>query len=373
MKMNNVFTDSKKHYEILDGLRGVAALIVVLFHIFEIFSNGDHTKQFINHGYLAVDFFFVLSGFVIAHAYDDRWNKMTIAGFFKRRLIRLHPMIIVGMTIGAVAFYFSESPIFPNIAGTPLWKLILVMLIGYTLLPLPVSMDIRGWTEMHPLNGPSWSLFFEYIANILYALILRKLSNIILIILTVLAGLCLIYLGITSPKGDIIGGWSLTSEQLRIGFTRLMYPFLSGLILSRLFKPGNIKNAFLWCTLLIIFFLGFPRVGADKALWWNGLYDSLTVIIVFPLIVYIGASGKIKSEIASKICTFLGDISYPIYIVHFPLIYIFYAWVVNNKVSLDNAWPMGIVVLIFSVLIAYISLKFYDLPFRKWLTRKINR
>lgn len=226
---------------------------------------------------------------------------------------------------------------------------------------------------MHPLNGPSWSLFFEYIANILYALILRKLSNIILIILTVLAGLCLIYLGITSPKGDIIGGWSLTSEQLRIGFTRLMYPFLSGLILSRLFKPGNIKNAFLWCTLLIIFFLGFPRVGADKALWWNGLYDSLTVIIVFPLIVYIGASGKIKSEIASKICTFLGDISYPIYIVHFPLIYIFYAWVVNNKVSLDNAWPMGIVVLIFSVLIAYISLKFYDLPFRKWLTRKINR
>lgn len=141
---SSVFPDSKKHYEILDGLRGVAAIIVVLFHIFEIFSNGDHSKQIINHGYLAVDFFFMLSGFVIAHAYDDRWNKMSLTAFFKRRLIRLHPMIFIGMTLGAILFYFGESPIFPNIENTSLWKLILVMLIGYTLLPLPLSWTLEG-------------------------------------------------------------------------------------------------------------------------------------------------------------------------------------------------------------------------------------
>ncbi|MDA4698732.1 acyltransferase, partial [Enterobacter hormaechei] len=95
---NTAFSDSKKHYEILDGLRGIAAIMVAMLHILEIFSGGYHTKLMINHGYLAVDFFFLLSGFVIAHAYDDRWNKMTIGQFFKRRLIRLHPLIIAGMT-----------------------------------------------------------------------------------------------------------------------------------------------------------------------------------------------------------------------------------------------------------------------------------
>src|SRR5437763_7921827 len=96
---SSTFKDSKRHYKTLDGLRGVAAVTVVIFHIFETFSGGDHTRQIINHGYLAVDFFFVLSGFVIGYAYDDRWGKMSLGGFFKRRLIRLHPMIIIGMLI----------------------------------------------------------------------------------------------------------------------------------------------------------------------------------------------------------------------------------------------------------------------------------
>ena len=116
----SAFSDSKSHYEILDGLRGVAAVMVVIFHLLETFTGGNHLIQIMNHGYLAVDFFFVLSGFVIGYAYDDRWGKMTLGGFFKRRLIRLHPMIIMGMIIGAIGFYFSASPIvFPKISGTP--------------------------------------------------------------------------------------------------------------------------------------------------------------------------------------------------------------------------------------------------------------
>src|SRR5215475_14103406 len=99
IQSSSAFADSKRHYKILDGLRGVAAITVVAFHILETFTNGDHSKQIINHGYLAVDFFFALSGFVIGYAYDDRWNKMTLKDFFKRKLIRLHPMIIAGMLI----------------------------------------------------------------------------------------------------------------------------------------------------------------------------------------------------------------------------------------------------------------------------------
>ena len=92
--------------EILDGLRGVAAMIVVAFHLLETYSKGP-AYQVLNHGYLAVDFFFVLSGFVIGYAYDDRWGRMTYRDFFKRRLIRLHPMVVMGMLIGAAAFSFG--------------------------------------------------------------------------------------------------------------------------------------------------------------------------------------------------------------------------------------------------------------------------
>jgi peptidoglycan/LPS O-acetylase OafA/YrhL len=105
----------KKHYEILDGLRGVAAILVVAFHIFEAHNGGSRFKQIINHGYLAVDFFFLLSGFVVAYAYDDRWAKMTQWEFYKRRLIRLQPMVIMGMIIGAIFYYFQASDIlFPR-------------------------------------------------------------------------------------------------------------------------------------------------------------------------------------------------------------------------------------------------------------------
>src|SRR6187402_2279220 len=96
---------SKKHYPILDGLRGVAAIMVVAFHIFEAHAT-SRLDQIINHGYLAVDFFFLLSGFVISYAYDDRWNKMNAADFFKIRLVRLQPMVVIGMIIGAICFYF---------------------------------------------------------------------------------------------------------------------------------------------------------------------------------------------------------------------------------------------------------------------------
>jgi len=184
--------NAKPHYLILDGLRGVAAILVVFFHLFEAHSSG-HLDQVINHGYLAVDFFFVLSGFVVGYAYDDRWNKMTIGAFFKRRLIRLQPMVVMGMFIGAVFFFFGSDAMFPEIGRVSVWQVMLLFVIGSTLLPVPPSMDIRGWGEMHPLNGPAWSLFFEYMANILYALVIRRFSKFLLTLLVIVAGGALIH------------------------------------------------------------------------------------------------------------------------------------------------------------------------------------
>ncbi|MBN2484646.1 MAG: acyltransferase [Bacteroidales bacterium] len=370
-KLNNLyqgFSDTKSHYIILDALRGVAAIVVVLFHILETFTHGDNHLQIINHGYLAVDFFFVLSGFVIGYAYDDRWGKMTLGNFFKRRLIRLHPMIIVGMLTGAVAFYFQDSIFFPEIHKVPVWKMLVVMLIGFTLLPVGPSFDIRGWHEMHPLNGPAWSLFFEYVANIFYALFIRKFSNKLLAFLVFISGIALVHLSVT--QGDIIGGWSVEPQQLRIGFTRLLYPFFAGLLLSRAVKPGKIKNAFLCCSVLLVVVLSVPRLGGTERVWLNGLYVALSVIVVFPLIVYMGASGNIRGKFALTVSKFLGDISYPIYITHYPVIYVFMAWVSKNNISLRASLPMSLIVLFATVLLAYASFRLYDAPIRKWLTKK---
>ncbi|KRB55705.1 acyltransferase [Flavobacterium sp. Root186] len=364
----------KKHYEILDGLRGVAAILVVIFHIFETFSGGNRFIQIINHGYLAVDFFFLLSGFVVAYAYDDRWGKMTQWEFYKRRLIRLQPMVIMGMIIGAIFYYFQASDIlFPQIAGMPVWKLILTMFIGFTLLPIPPSMEIRGWGEMHPLDGPAWSLFFEYIANILYALIFRRFSNKVLsVFVLIFAGLLINYT-VFGPKGDVIGGWSLNLEQMNVGFTRLLYPFFAGVLLSRLGKLIHIKGAFWVCSILITTVLALPRFGDENTLWMNGLYESFVIILIFPLIVAIGAGGQIKSAFSAKICKLLGDISYPIYITHYPLIYWYTAWVVNNKVSLEDGFLPGIALLAASIVLAFVCLKLYDEPVRNWLQNKFQK
>ncbi len=367
-------SQSKPHYAILDGLRGVAAITVVFFHIFEIFSNGDHTKQIINHGYLAVDFFFMLSGYVISYAYDSRWKTMTLKNFFIRRLVRLQPMIIIGSLIGAALFYFqhSEALGWGGISETPVWKLILVMVIGMTVIPVGKPLDIRGWGEMHPLNGPSWSLFYEYIANVVYALVLRRLSKIALIILMVIAAGFTIQYAFTNPNGDFIGGWSIDDlTQLRIGFTRLTFPFLAGIVLAKTARLKFTKKAFLTTSLLLVILLAFPRLGGNDAHWQNALYECFALIIMFPLIIWLGAGGKITGEKANKFCKFLGDISYPLYITHYPIAYTYYAWVVNDKHSLGESWVQGLFTVFISIVFAYISMKLYDVPVRKWLSKKL--
>jgi peptidoglycan/LPS O-acetylase OafA/YrhL len=368
--MQTAATASKPHYPILDGLRGVAALMVVAFHIFEAHT-ANHLDQIINHGYLAVDFFFLLSGFVVGYAYDDRWGRMSVGGFFKRRLVRLQPMVVMGMMVGALCFYFQDSALWPTIHAVPVWKMLIVMLIGFTLLPVPPSMDIRGWTEMHPLDGPGWSLLYEYIANILYGIYVRKFSKAALAVLVFLAGSALIHLAVTSPNGDVIGGWSLDATQIHIGFSRMMYPFFAGLLLNRMGKLIHVKYAFFWCSLLIVMVLSIPRIGGSEHLWMNGLYDSLSIIFIFPLIVFLGAGGEVKGKFPSRVCKFFGDISYPIYITHYPLIYIYTGWVYSNKVPLREASPVGLLVFISSIVLAYACLKLYDEPVRQWLSKKV--
>jgi peptidoglycan/LPS O-acetylase OafA/YrhL len=368
---NNHITASKPHYEILDGLRGIAALVILVFHILETHTIYTDKNLIIGHGYLAVDFFFALSGFVIGYAYDDRWGKISFGIFIKRRLVRLHPMVVFGMIFGALLFYFGASTAYPLIAETPVWKVFLYMLLGILLIPTPPSIDIRGWKEMHTLDAPVWSLFFEYIANILYALFIRKFSNRALSILVFLSACATVYLTVF-VRGDVAGGWTLNGEHMQTGFIRLMYPFFSGLLLYRISKPTHIKNTFLWCSFLLITVLSVPHIGAKGHYsMMNGLYEAAIIIFVFPLIVYFGASSEVKRKYIPEICKFLGDMSYPIYLIHYPLIYIYTAWVKDSGCSLSEAIPQALMVFVGTIAISYVTLKLYDEPVRNRLKKKI--
>ena len=364
----SAFTDTKSHYDLLDGLRGVAAITVVWFHIFEAFAT-SHLDQRINHGYLAVDFFFVLSGFVIGYAYDDRWGKMKTKDFIKRRVIRLHPMVVMGAIIGAVMFYWQGCPVW-DVSKVTIGALFMATFINALLLPATPGTEIRGLGEMYPLNGPGWSLFFEYIGNILYALFIHKFSTRVLAVLVFLAGCGLALFAIGGPYGDICAGFSLTGTEFTAGSLRLLFSFSAGLLLFRIFKPVKVKGAFWICSLSIIALLSVPRLGGAEYLWMNGVYDTVCFAVFFPFLVYLGASGKTTDKYTTRICKFLGDISYPLYMVHYPFIYLYYAWVKNGHLTFRESLPGALGVVIGSIVLAYICLKFYDIPVRRYLTNR---
>ena len=385
MTQENLYLASKPRYEILDGLRGVAALMVIVFHCFETYIPVFGT-QIVNHGYLAVDFFFVLSGFVIGYAYDDRWDRMTTWGFFKRRLTRLHPMVIAGTLVGAAMFFFAGAG-FPQTLQNPGWKIALCFVMGLLMIPCGTGLDIRGWGEMNSFNGPNWSLTFEYCGNILYAFILRRLPKIALGVLCVICAFFTLDLTMgwdvfgffpDGPQYTVIGGWSLTGQQLYIGFTRLLYPFLCGLLISRILpghmskdnpsgSPIHLKGGFWWCSLALVILFSVPCIGGKTGVP-DGIYQAVCILLLFPLIVLTGAGSVTKGKRSTAVCKWLGDISYPLYITHYPFMYMQMSWVAEHgDAPLWMHIMMNAGVVFISILLAYGLLKVYDVPVREWL------
>ena len=371
------YADSKPHYEILDGLRGVAALLVVFYHIFEglSFAAGGTVITTINHGYLAVDFFFILSGFVIGYAYDDRWGRsLTLGNFFKRRLIRLHPMIVLGALLGVV-FYVLQGSVMWDGTRVATSMVMLALLCALFFIPAaPGSCyDIRGNAEMFPLNGPSWSLFFEYIGNLLYALFIHRLGNKALTALVVLTGAGLAWFMLFDVVGyGMIGvGWTLDGLNFFGGLLRMLFPFSLGMLLARKFQPVKVRGAFWICSAVLLVLFCVPYIEGQAVVSLNGLYESVCIFLIFPALVWLGASDKTTDRRSTQICKFSGDISFPLYAVHYPVMYLFYSWLIENKYyTFGEIWPMALVVYVGSVLLAYAALKLYDEPVRKWLTKR---
>lgn len=395
--------NSKPHYILLDALRGVAALIVLYYHLFEGYGyeiaegSGIYT-QVCDHGYLAVDFFFILSGFVIAYAYDDRLGTKTVTKtitktktgmslmtFFKRRLIRLHPMVVLSVLIGVITFGIqgfaqwdfegTGSPVRVGIG-----MVMVAMLLNMFMLPnIPGQpFEVRGNGELFPLNGPHWSLFFEYIGNVIYALFLCRVSTKVLAVVSAVSGILLGNLVLTS--GYLGVGWTL--PDFWTGTLRMLFPYTLGMLVARLYRSNTVqmpmqKYAFWVCSALLVMFLAVPFVGNPAQPWQNGLYIMLLITVLFPVIVWMAAKDSeceaVNKGMAKKLFTYLGELSYPLYAVHYPVMYLFF-WYIgfpNVPKPMSEVWPVAVGVFVLNIIIATLALYLYDKPIRKWLSKKV--
>lgn len=372
------FSDSKPHYMVLDGLRGTAALLVVIYHVFEglAFAAGSDVIEVMNHGYLAVDFFFLLSGFVIGYAYDDRVGRtMSTGSFIKRRLIRLHPLIVFGAVVGVVAFVMQGSVKWD---GSHVALSLVMLSLLYAMFFIPAvpgtAMDVRGNGEMFPLNGPSWSLFFEYIGNLAYILLIHRLSTRVLrwivgVIGLLLAVFCLFDL---SGYGMLGVGWTLEGLNFPTGLLRMLFPYTLGMLLARDFKPGRSVRGMFWiCSLVLLGVFLVPYIAGKSPVCWNAVFELACLMIVFPCILLMGASARPRSKASLLACKWLGDLSYPLYALHYPVMYVFYAWLIKHQhYHIGEVWPQALLVVVICLVLALAALKLYDEPVRRWLTRR---
>lgn len=370
------YLESKPRYEILDGLRGVAALGVVMFHMMECYPS-EITRWVMPHGFMSVDFFFALSGLVLGYAYDDRWDKMSTWDFFKRRLTRLQPMAIMGVIIGVCFFYYTGGPTFNAVDSTPWHMLLLEALLLIFMIPLPKSMDIRGWGELTSINGPIWTLIYEYVANILYALFLRRTGKLVLGIIVAFcalmsADLCLqlnLWGNLVDPDYycTINGGFICDPEHVYRAMVRLMYPFTMGLLLSRIGRFIRVKGGFWTASLLVLAMVSTPMLTSISPLY-ESIYELCAILLLFPLILSIGAGSKLEGARATRLCLFVGQLSFPLYITHYPILYMHMSWAENHMDSpVSTHVFVGITTLIMCIGVAWACLKLVDEPARAWL------
>lgn len=364
-------SDSKPHYHLLDGLRGVAALMVIIYHLGEGFATSP-IDQWCNHGYLAVQFFFVLSGFVISYAYDNRWaSGFTFKRFAIRRLVRLHPVVIIGTILGVIAFLLQGSVKWDG-EHVALSTVMLAMLATMFMIPVSPSspLDVRGNGEIYPLNGPFWSLFVEYVGNVFYALFLRRFSTKVLAAWCLLTGIGTAWYTLSNGSGyyHVGTGWTLADGGLWYGILTMSFCFSAGMLVQRLIVPIPVKGAFWLCSLVLIVLLAIPYVGGPEPNWLNGLYDLVCLVVVWPLMVWVAASGNTTDAFSTGVCNFCGRLSYPLYAVHYPSMYLFYAWVWNNGYGFSQVWPVAVGLVVGNIVLAYVVLRFYDMPLRKWLS-----
>lgn len=350
---------SAQRFRSLDAMRGVAAIGVALMHWAKI---GDH--HWLPSAYLAVDLFFALSGFVIAHAYDRRIAAgLGTPRFMAIRVIRLYPLYLLG-TLISVAMVVTGLDTSWSAAG---FRLALVFALLMFPLPMPGGMPVDDHSTLYPLNDPAWSLLFELLANLVFVIIHRWLTQRMLVAILVLAAIALMLS--TQQQQSMERGWAW--DGFGVASARVAFSFPLGVLVYRAHRDGKLPywRAPTWVILVsILAVMAMPAQGLP----YEAARDVGLVLIVLPVLLVLGVNAR-EVPATAPLFDWLGEISYPLYVTHGPLMALVFAVAAARGIGAD-AIPTALLI---GVLLALIALchplsRHLDTPVRRWLTKGLR-
>lgn len=350
----------KRTYHSLDGLRGIAALAVLLLH-FEVLLAPllPGRVALVPNGYLAVDLFFVLSGFVLEHSYGERFRMgLGALAFMKMRYVRLYPLYILGTAIGLVSAVVAWRL---GAGELDLFGIGFAALAALFILPSPT-----WWRNglVFVLNSPGWSLFFELFANMMFVMIWFRLSNRALWVMLLGSGVILTAIVLSVGHADLGSSWTLFAG----GFPRVIYSFFAGVLVYRVHFRLADKNIPGWLLLLLVPLLFFVPVATG----WRPYFDIVCIVLVFPPMILIGTCGE-PGPRGAAIFRNLGLISYPLYAVHVPLLELERRALRMLHVDIEGH---RIILAVGSALVlttgSWVLARYYDEPVRRVLNRRAS-
>jgi peptidoglycan/LPS O-acetylase OafA/YrhL len=347
--MNNPY-----RFVFLDGIRGFAAIAIVLYH-FTSFG-GRFGRQFTSAS-LAVDLFFCLSGFIISWTYHQKLlDGMRPWTYFKNRLIRLYPMFLMGIVMGAVTVFIKyldsqTSYTLEEIATAGFLNALYLPYFGQGSIQLFLG---ANQNQLFPINGVSWSLFFELIANVLFVFTIR-FSRRLLMVTTLFLG---VWFLVSSLVYGTPAGWGI--HNFFGGFPRVGFSFMVGVLIFKYFDPSHIPtgtNA--WLIGIVLFLM----LAIPPFQHWI-FYYIIAVIALVPPLVWLGAKVRIDHFMSKRVMNYLGWISYPIYCLHGPVLSLFS----SLNPSIQHYYSSMAMALGLLTLLAHLSAKYIDEPVRRWLS-----
>ena len=347
-------------YAFLDGLRGLAALLVVLHHFA---LSWDEYRRYFGAAPLAVDFFFCLSGFVIAHAYQERLREgMKFREYFVRRLVRLYPMYLLGMMLGLAGVVALQRAGLTDLHGAEIARAAFLNMfyLPYFGAYTESIFALRVENALFPLNTPAWSLFFELMfANVLYALSVRVRSA--PAVLAALAGIALIF---ATYRYGGMPGWG--TANFMGGFPRVTYAFFTGVVIyqlrDRIALLGAARQFLVFGALTLLLVL--PRMEGLRDYWLTGAVLGVPILVAASV-----GSTMASGGAAHRLAEYSGRLSYPLYCVHYPLLMLLAA-----GEQRPHQFVVAIVLFVATALaVAHVLLVGVDEPLRRWIGAHFSR
>jgi peptidoglycan/LPS O-acetylase OafA/YrhL len=333
----------------LDGFRGIAALVVLAFHTAQ--SHGIKGFPF---GALAVDFFFLLSGFILAHAYERKLAAgLGNARYLAIRLIRIYPLALAGMLLG-LAITLARVILMGDI-GVP--EFLSVALSSILMLP---SFALPQYETAFPANLALWSIFFELVASAAYLVVARQRSNRALVLLMALAAAALVWSAATLESMQ----HGMNREFLHVGLFRATFGLFAGVLIFRLHPARAIHGNGVALGLLAAF-AAVLLVRGEK----DAAVDLAIVMLFFPAVLVLGTRTAVSGRFAA-FCRAIGILSFPLYAVHIPVLRA--SAELQRRLALTDPAPFMVLEAVASIALALLLHRLYDVPVRRFLLGRLE-